>query len=393
MPDSLPRNSATPPQIHPVFIWPNPERADLLFWVEKDGKLPKNKDWAFGDPYSEDPQTYPNHKLVYVDPQEAGAKWSKWYYVSDYVNQDAYNWEHVQADIGGTKFNSVRRSYITPRSQYDPITPAQGAAMPLIPLGKFQEGWVMAERKQIRTGDKELDSLYVAEERYYIQKVSLISQDIDDFTGELLTATRTWYYEGESGFTGAAMGAGLDANGVSTTVEQLTAAWWLVTERQTIGPELVAGMTYQTTEDFLWPAVLGTIDTELYERRSGGTDAFPLIKMLREAYRGPCKAVVTLKWNAGPTSVATPSQMCPVGVDYACPYYRLSVPDCLHPYIELKTDIGTTDPDYRPHGGFLSTFEETNYTDWPASILAVSEQSPFRGGFLQKTVTIFAPAS
>ena len=38
-----PRSPA--PSIDPVFTWPTPGREDFLFFVERNGDLPVNKNW------------------------------------------------------------------------------------------------------------------------------------------------------------------------------------------------------------------------------------------------------------------------------------------------------------------------------------------------------------
>ena len=70
-----PRPRTPAPQIDPVFLWPTPDKTDYLFFVERNGDLPANQQWSFGDPFP-DRLKYPNHKLVFVAPQTVD-KWSK----------------------------------------------------------------------------------------------------------------------------------------------------------------------------------------------------------------------------------------------------------------------------------------------------------------------------
>lgn len=398
------------PQTQPVFIWPTPEEQDRVFYVEKDSRLPKNAPdkvtFEYGDPYHENTVRFPNHKLIYVMP-ETDERWSRWYYASDRINQDEYNWEHAQADIGGQRFNIVRRTYLNPRATYDPLTPAQGAAMPNVPVGKFPAGYVMAEREQRRTGDKEFDSLYVIETRSYVQKVSIISNEFDELTGGNLPITLTWYYATEevpgTGLTAAELFADSDNSYWALQDDanlrigkQLTAAWYLITESKMVAGTPVGGVitigSYDTTENYYWPAVLDDVEFMDWERRNGGTDIFPRIVMLREAFKGPCKATVTRSWSKDPQSVTVPDQMLPVGIDYASPFFRLNIPDCLHGSFNAVCDIGTADPDYKQNVGSTRNFPATNYTDWPATIFASDEQAPYKGGYLRTSVTITRPA-
>jgi hypothetical protein len=185
----------------PVRTWPTPNATDLLFYVEKDGNLavnqaaPAPKSWAYGDPYF-DQKNFPNHKLVYVSPQSA-EQWSRWYYAANRENQDEYNWSHSVADLGGTKFSSVERSYLTLRSEYDPLVPTMGTVMADVPKGKFEETFIMAYRKEVRVGEAELDSLYVAEQRTFIKRVTITEIGIRQRTGKGEFDVTTLFYKGE----------------------------------------------------------------------------------------------------------------------------------------------------------------------------------------------------
>ena len=102
-----PRSPA--PQIDPVFLWPTPDKRDFLFYVEKNGDLPVNQKWTYGDPYI-DRLKYPNHELVYVAPQDAN-KWSKWYYACKRADQDKYNWTLAPTQ-------ELTRGYFIKRAEY-----------------------------------------------------------------------------------------------------------------------------------------------------------------------------------------------------------------------------------------------------------------------------------
>jgi hypothetical protein len=178
------------PQIDPVFLWPTPNNADFLFFVERNGDLPANQRFRYGDPFL-DRGRYPDHKLVYVTPQ-SDDKWSRWYYASDRINEDAYNWEFTAADIGGTKFDAVTRTYIIFRSSFDPESPAMGSAMPNVPEDLFSDEYILASRTQKRTGEQELDSLYVIEQRTYVKRCTLT-----EILGSKISSEERLYYKGE----------------------------------------------------------------------------------------------------------------------------------------------------------------------------------------------------
>lgn len=233
-PLKAPRARNPAPQHNPVFIWPTPNHADYLFWVEKNGDLPKNQSFAYGDAYS-DSVKYPDHKLVFVSPQTEDA-WSRWYYASPRINEDAYNWAFSQADIGGEKFDSVVRTYITLRSSFSPSSPAQGSTMPNVPAGKFSGSYVLSARREIPLDD-ELKSLFVAEQREWVKRTTISTITTDDTLGKGVKETVTLYYRGESiaGSTIEVLAEnpshafwGIQADGSGNEVKQLTSNWWAV---------------------------------------------------------------------------------------------------------------------------------------------------------------------
>lgn len=175
------------PQTEPVFIWPVPEKADTIFWVEKDMKIPKNRDFTYGQAY-EGPQQYPDHELVYVAPQTED-RWSRWYYAKARTNQNNYNWTVVGN-------NTVRRTYLFKRENYpdSPESPAPPAAPGTVkpptvgtPDPKFP-GYVFAGESVQRT-DTELDSIYVIVSRTYSIK-TLVSYQWDDALERNIKITR-----------------------------------------------------------------------------------------------------------------------------------------------------------------------------------------------------------
>jgi hypothetical protein len=80
------------PERVPVLSFPTPEgQADLLFYEFRDGSLPKNKTWEYGNPHP-DSAKFPHHELVFVT-SEGGSDWQRWYYAADRENQHLYNWQ------------------------------------------------------------------------------------------------------------------------------------------------------------------------------------------------------------------------------------------------------------------------------------------------------------
>lgn len=182
-----PRSPA--PSIEPVFTWPTPGREDFLFFVERNGELPVNKNWSYGDPYRGKGQ-FPDHKLVYVSPQSAD-KWSRWFYASDRINQEAYNFE-----FSG---DQLVRSFLVLRDKYFARTAAQAAAIVPTVQDEFTRPgvgtadsrfaqFVYAEDGLSRT-ETELDSIYVVVRQVYVPE-RLVSYQWDDVLRRMVKVTR-----------------------------------------------------------------------------------------------------------------------------------------------------------------------------------------------------------
>jgi len=400
--DPQPRSPA--PSIDPVFLWPTPSKAEFLFFVERNGDLPANKGWAYGDSYR-DTGRYPDHKLVFVSPQTPD-KWSRWYYASDRVNQEEYNWAHSTADLGGRRFNSITRTYLTRRSDYDPLSPAPGAAMPDVPLDLFS-GYVFVGKEQ-READETLNPLYVFEVWTYIKRSTITQLGVDSLNGRALSSTETLYYATEivsGGLTAEALFAaptnafwGLQASGIQRTGRQLSDHWYAVTSETVISGTFSAGVVavdaapWETTENYYWPPVLNQFEFLDWVRKDGGTDIYPAVRFEPEGYNGPCRAVVTRTWKSTPfDDVVVPQQFLPTRVYYASPFFTLNIPECLHGTKFAQCDIGSGDPVYALNSGSKRYFSATNFTSWPATMTASEVQTPFRGGFLKTKVVVDRP--
>ena len=185
--DPQPRSPA--PSIDPVLTWPTPGREDLLFFVERNGDLPANKKWNFGDQYRGGGH-YPDHKLVYVSPQSP-EKWSRWFYASDRINQEDYNFEFTA--------DQLTRSYLVLRDKYYARTADQAASSATDIIDEFTRPvvatadtrfaqFVYAEDALSRT-ETELDSLYIVVRQIYVPE-RLISYQWDDVLQRVIKVTR-----------------------------------------------------------------------------------------------------------------------------------------------------------------------------------------------------------
>jgi len=119
------------PERIPVLSFPTPEgQADLLFYEIRDGDLPKNKSWSYGDPHP-DTAKFPHHELVFVTA-EGGAGWQRWYYSANRENQHRYNWQLTDTPDWPqlTQTFIVRRSDFSVTATYD-MPPIEVLAYPL----------------------------------------------------------------------------------------------------------------------------------------------------------------------------------------------------------------------------------------------------------------------
>ena len=155
----------------PVKLFPTATATDVLFYVVQGPKLDRRGIPTYGTPYNDITprvEDWPDHKLVFVSPPDRDGK-QKWFFAADRQNQDEYNFTTTQVSVGGEQRNAVIRTYITPRSGYNPLVPATGEAMPNVPTGKFPIGYSLFEKRQLAAPDETLASLFVLEEHTYVK--------------------------------------------------------------------------------------------------------------------------------------------------------------------------------------------------------------------------------
>lgn len=386
-----------------VFV--TPLVSDILFYETRDCTRSEFPEYGTPHPNS---SKWPNHKLVLIqedtDTDRDGI--FRFYYAANRENQDLYNFEYTQADIGGTKFDAVARSYVTERSVFTESLDVMASPMPDSPEGKFvAEEYILAERRQQRIGQNELDSLYVAEQFVYIKRVALRQIDYDEQFGEPLITTQRLYYKDEIvvgantenprtaeelfGLVGDSYW-GLQSNGYEREGRQLSANWYAITERQVIPSLLLSGRTYASTVDFSWPAVLDEILIDTWERKDGGYEQYVRPQFAKEAYSGPCEASITERFylNA-PTSLSIEA-LQPLPINISNPLFSVSVGPTLHNGFDLNVSTGTEHPTYKYTAGVYRV-KATSPTAWPTTLIVEDDVRPFRGGWLRQTVTIQPP--
>ena len=406
------------PQRQSVVTFPTPNVNDILFFESVDAEQVGTEIPEYGSKHP-DSKKWPNHRLVHVeaaDPKQQN-RYYRYYYAADQLDQDNDNWSHTEADIGGTKFDAVARDYVVRRSEFNPELPAMGATMPDVPVDKFPstarvdeldrnytDTYVLAQRKQIPINDKVLNGLYVVEQRVYVKKVPMYRLDYDEFFSNTNYTKQTLLYATErvdvNGVSYPISDLAKDPNsdywkltsgGILRTVQQLSDNWYAVTKQQVVNTVAGASFGYTTSVNFSFPPVLGGIYFDLWEKRSGAKTYSPRVEYSKGAYRGPCKALVSVSWSHNDNTVAAVQKaMQPESIAVSTPYFNLSVRETLHGPVTISVTNGNQDETYVYTAGKYN-FNATNYEDWPDSIVVSSTVKKFRGGWLKETTTVFPP--
>lgn len=417
--------------------FPTPLIQDVLFFETGiDRSLSLYKDLQFGDPHY-DKDRWPDHYLVDVQPSpERGDETFTFFWAARRKDQDKYNWEHSKADLGGTRYDSIMRSYVELRSEYRENTPKLGTVMPDVPVGKFSYAdFILIARQQSRIsergrrsqatiGSPEMDSMFIVEMRTYVKRSSIVSERYDPSTNGPLYTTQTFYVRGEiysgvdkieDAVNNATYWVPTDSGQVSE-FQQVSTDVWVVTTQDLIPQSgLPAGAakfggtflrSYETSITYPWPDVLGddgngydAVDITQWAYKTSGYRTYIRPVYKRYGYRGPCKAVMHEEWlSASQMAAATASSafdvltlMEPERIYYIAPYLPINIPPCLHGAIYLQSDTGTNDPTWGQNVGSRRDFAATNYTDWPDSIVCDVNVSPSRGGYLVRHVTCYKP--
>lgn len=327
-----------------------------------------------------DTTRFPNFKLALIkNSDNEQGQYQDWYYVKDRANQDEYNWEFQAAGASSPRFDTVVRTYVTLRSAFKTGTdeadaddiPKIGNAngMPTVSADPFtntgsnyDNNYVLFEKKQTRSGDEVLDSLYVVEQHIFVKRVTIRSIEADkefpynDYNTDSkpyggLVSKETLFHKDEdvkattsfldttpgtegvqqnlhqvgpsgSGDNAAKRQAeyvfsdknayydissvkypfwGIDEFGIMREGKQLSDNWYVLFEREIIqkdGNGLVAD--YYTTQNMGWPAVFETLYTQSWPRRDGSSQliAYPVFK--RESYEGPTTMRIQQYWRKEP---------------------------------------------------------------------------------------------
>lgn len=397
---------STSPKRQRVLDFLTPDVGDLLFYETVEGfrmEFP-----PYGTPHP-DSTRWPDHMFVFALPADEGGTTYRKYYAARREAQDRYNFEFSESSIGESTFDSITRTYVVLRSEFDPYgedAPKAGDPMPAVPDERFGGQFIFKDRKQVRINDQRLDALFVIEQRVYVKRVTARQIGTDQLNGRPLVSETTLHYGTEvisGGLTMAQLLAdgsnefwGLRADGTEASGRRLSDNWYEITVRQVVAGTMSDGVlvvqSYDTNSNYYWPPVLDTLEFLDWQRRDGGTDIFPAIRFDPEGYNGPCETLIQRTWSPTPFAIPAVEPMLPTRIYYGSPFFTLNIPECLHGDIDAVCDIGTSDPVYTQNTGSARRFPATNHIEWPESIVADDDQEPYRGGYMRTVRTVFPPA-
>jgi hypothetical protein len=112
-----------PMQRYPIFDVASPLR-DLVFYEVVDYNIKSNRDMEYGTPHH-NTQSYPNHQLVYITPNDKEGKTYRFYYAANRENQDDYNWQISSGE-------QLIRTYLIERELYYERSEAEAASSFLV---------------------------------------------------------------------------------------------------------------------------------------------------------------------------------------------------------------------------------------------------------------------
>lgn len=187
-------------------------------------------------------------------------------------------------------------------------------------------------------------------------------------------------------------GVDIDAAGYFSEVSPVSPYFSIKTTKKSTG--LTDEVTYDTIENYSWPAVLQTLQfSEVIRKGDSGeyTERYQYHYRLKPAYSGPCKAHITEGWSKTKPSVVLNAAMIPEAIRWDLILLRGSIPACLHPAITLYETTGTSHPIY-PYTVGQVDIPATNYIDWPSTIVAAHRVWIADGGFRYRKVLIDAPS-
>lgn len=223
---------------------------------------------VYGTPHP-DTAKWPNHKLCFIEPLDDdgnGAHREKMYrftYCAEREAQEDYNFEIKQVDLGGITLSALVRTFFTPRTDIDLVTPAIGSTLAVRQPSTLWDtlngtgDWLLADYvverfkgSGLSTGNLVYDSLFVEETEVYVARITSLGRKYDSRLKGTFQTTRILYYRGEvvdgtpiqNLFANPSAGYwGMPRIGFFREGEQVDPDWFVVLERETISVDGTTG--------------------------------------------------------------------------------------------------------------------------------------------------------
>lgn len=392
------------PERYPILTFPTPEgQSDLLFYELRDGDLPKNKAWSYGDPHP-DAAKFPNHELVFVDAAEGGAGWQRWYYAANRENQHLYNWQFTDT----TDWPQLAQTFIVRRSDFSVTSTYEMPPLDVIP---YPLEWSATGVEERPIGDETLASTFVTvvvtREKIRVRNGNgtysdreIVGREFDPDTNSTTSYRRTKVP------AGTVIPEGIQSDGSIIELQPVNTLWSIKNTKQAAGLAGKSNLgkasrTYQIITNWAWPAVLDYV--RITPEYSDPGDIYSAVTgyvtvpvYAADAYSGPCLATIVEEWTSkipiiggDPTWDSTkltspelppPTPLLPKSISFRSTLLDVSVPECLHGPLNFYA------------GNFEQFYPATNYPRWPGSVVAEVTLRPNQGGWL-KTIMLVNPPS
>lgn len=389
------------PQRVPIQEFPTPRGLeDVILRERRDSRKPSNSQFEYGEAHP-DTVKYPGHKLARVIP-DSELGWTQWIYVKGRDQQNLYNWETSTEP----EWPILKQTFVVLREDFNPVPDNLDTEYP--PPQDLFESEVLSEYSitgvvQSRSGDPELDSLFVIVVVTREKLVLLSGEEFDPETGNLYSFSREKVPAGTPG-------SGINNYGSYSEVRPLNSLWSIRTIKQAAGlagaaapvnPELpeLGGVTnrlpYPKIVNYSWPGVLSATEPFSVFRpplRNGGYGrAIVTPNYLRNPYDGPCVALVIEQWTSEvPAVTALGNALFPVPINWDGALLQVSIPPTLHQGFEISETSGTDHPDYKYYF-YKQYMPPTVPADWPTYIDTSLDIRPFFGGYLSRRIRVYNP--
>lgn len=170
--------------------------------------------------------------------------------------------------------------------------------------------------------------------------------------------------------------------------QEVRCGWWVkVTE-----VFAAFSRSYASNVEFFWPGVFdfeSSLWTNAFPLKNGSTQYYSFVQLVKEAYRGPCRAIIEESISDTTVGVEDIEVMQPLPIQLTTPFISLSIEPTLHDAFDYTLDINS-DSIYEDVEGVFE-YPATTPTDWPASVVGSWTAQPFRGVYFIRKVTVYPP--